>query len=246
MFVILRADPDGFPGTGDVQVIDAGQAVLAVETGAALGNADEALAVGGGDLGIVQAGVDGGEACRFVWMLPGCLDAGDGALIDGRQIGAEEFSGPPGAGLFALLRRGVAVAIEQGADGGWGCVREGVGAHEFQDGGVVREKTVREAEEPKVVARNVDAATADADAEGQKPDHPVEAEVVGSDLRWAAVWVAGLALELVGKPGAGGCGDGVCGAFNDDLVALFTDGAEGAVGIDQVIAVVAVVHRLVF
>ena len=133
------------------------------------------------------------------------------------------MSGPPGAGLAFLFGSGVAIPIEEGTDEGWRRFGERVWAHEAKDGAIVGEEALDEVEEPAAVAGDADSAGRDDDGEGQKPDKPVEAEVVGRDLRGSALGVAGLGFEAVLAPLCGGRDDAVGGAFDDDFVALAAD-----------------------
>src|SRR6185437_44037 len=110
---------------------------------------------------------------------------------------------------------------------------------------VVGEETVDEAQEPEVVAPDVDAALGDGDGKGQEPDEPVKAEVVRGDLRRHAERVAGLSLEAVLAPPGSGGDYAVSSTLQDDFIALAADAAEGAIGIDQVPGVVTGVHGLV-
>ena len=160
------------------------------------------------------------------------------------HVRAEELSAPPRATPAFLFRRGVAIAIEEGADEGGRRVGEGVGSHQAEEGAVVGEQALDEVEEPAAVTGYADSARRDDNREWQKPDKPVEPEVIGRDLRRHASWISGLGSEGVFAPLGGRGDDAIGGAFNDDFVALAADLAEGAVGSDEMKGVVAVVHHL--
>ena len=155
------------------------------------------------------------------------------------------MAGPPGTGLAFLLGSGVAIAVEEGSDeGGW-CIGEGVEAHEAEESAVVGEEALDEVEEPAAVARNANSARGDYNGKRQEPDEPVEPKVVRRDLGRSASRVARLGFEGVFAPLRGGSDDAIGGAFDDDLVALAADLAEGAVGSNEMEGVVAVIHHLV-
>ena len=78
----------------------------------------------------------------------------------------------------------------------------------------------------------------------REPHEPVQAEVVWSDLRRAALDVARLPLELVRAPLGRGCEDGIGGPFDLDLEPLLRDRAERAVGPDDMERIEARVHDL--
>src|SRR5512146_1530488 len=68
----------------------------------------------------------------------------EGVEVDGREVGAEELAGPPGASLAFLFGSRVAIAIEKGTDKGRRRVRERVRTHKVQDCAVVGEQALDE------------------------------------------------------------------------------------------------------
>src|SRR6185312_2716151 len=110
---------------------------------------------------------------------------------------------------------------------------------------VVGKETADEAEEPEVMAPDMDAALRDRDGKGQEPDEPVKPEVVRRDLRRHAQRVAGLSFEAVLAPPGSGGDYAVSSTLQNDFIALAADAAEGAISIDQVPGVVTGVHGLV-
>src|SRR5438552_1170786 len=76
-----------------------------------------------------------------------------------------------------------------------------------------------------------------------EPHQPIEAEVVRRNLAAESGWVARLRSEAVLAP-AMLVTRIAAGALDHDLIARAPDGAEGAVGIDEVKRIERGVHRL--
>src|SRR4051812_11059804 len=151
-----------------------------------------------------------------------------------RDVLADRAAFPPDAGLAMLLSAGEAVEEQPRPDVGRACAVERVATQEATDRPVAAQQLLQERDEPALAVRR---------RERQEPHQPVETEVVRRDLWWSAARIAGLADELILLPVVlvGRVGRR---PLDHDLVSLAADAAEGAVGVDEVIAVEAVVHQL--
>ena len=150
------------------------------------------------------------------------------------MVGPEELTKPPNAASALLFGSGVTVPIEQGADEDGRRIEEGVRAHEAEEGAVIGEQAMDEGEEPALVAGDAYSAGRNDDGKGEKPDQPVEAEVVRGDLRRSAFGITGLDKKRKHAPKKNRSNDAVRRPLNDDFVAFAADLPEGTVRTHQV------------
>ena len=162
------------------------------------------------------------------------------------KIDAEKLAGPPRAGGAPLGGSGVAVPVEECAHKGRRLIGKRILSHEAEDAAIAGQQSLHETQKPQAVARNANAVVSHVYGERQKPDQPVETQVVGGDLRRPALQVSRLGLEPVLAPLGVEAEHAIAGSLHHNFVALPADVAERAIGIHQVKWVVAIVHYLVF
>src|SRR5438552_14404459 len=142
---------------------------------------------------------------------------------------------PPRARVAMLLRGCEAVEVEERADEPRRLAVEWITSEETERRTIRLEQLREKRHEPFVVHRR---------RHRREPHEPVEAEVVWSDLRRAALDVARLPLELVRAPLGRGCEDGIGGPFDPDPEPLLRDRAERAAGPNDMERIEARAHDL--
>src|SRR5579884_4206150 len=152
-----------------------------------------------------------------------------------RRVRTQQLPPPPRTRGAVLGARRERVAVVEGEDAPRAPVAERGAGEQPQRRRVGFEEPAHERQQPSAGVRV---------REGGEPHEPVEAQVVRRDLRRPPPRVAGLALELVLVPARLRSRRAIRSAFEHDLVAHAGDAAEGAVRVDEVERVEAVVHDL--
>ena len=138
--------------------------------------------------------------------------------------------------VAGVIGWGEGIVIEDGADIEGGLVWKRVRGKEAEGAGVVVEQFGDQGKGPGVVVGG---------RHGGEPHLPVEAEVVGGDLRRALIGAGGETFVGVFFPGSGIGGDIVISPFEHDIITLLADRSERAIGIDEVERIEGGVHDLV-